>query len=74
MIAEIEEIHRRLSLALQERTDYLKNSVSKYLTTEMKNLKELKSNLDLELANIQVLMISQFFKLDNYHKILDIYW
>ena len=51
---EIEEIHRRLSLALQERTDYLKNSVGKYLTTEMKNLKELKSNLDLELANIQV--------------------
>ena len=41
-------------MALQERTDYLKNSVGKYLTTEMKNLKELKNNLDLELANIQV--------------------
>lgn len=53
VIAEIDEIHRRLSLALQERTDYLKNSVNKYLITEMKNLKELKSNLDLELANIQ---------------------
>ena len=52
VLAEIDEIHRRLSLALQERTDYLKNTVNKYLHSEMKSLKELKNNLDLELANI----------------------
>jgi hypothetical protein len=41
---------------LQERTDYLKNTVNKYLNCEMKTLKELKNNLDLELANIQAPM------------------
>ncbi len=42
-------------MALKERTEFLKNNVDKYQVTEMKNLKELRGNLDLELQNIQVL-------------------
>merc|ERR1712173_224184 len=49
---EIDEIQRRLTMALKERTDYLKSSVDKYVITEMKSLKELKDNLDLEITNI----------------------
>jgi len=52
VVTEIDEIHRRLTLALKERTDYLKTSVDKYVITEMKSLKELKDNLDLEVTNI----------------------
>merc|ERR1712080_277814 len=48
VVVEIDEIHRRLTLALKERTDYLKTSVEKYVGSQMKNLKELKDNLDLE--------------------------
>jgi len=55
---EIDEVYQRLALALQERTDYLKNSVEKYLATEMKNLTDLKNNLDFELKNIQVNIIN----------------
>ena len=51
--ADIDEIHRRLSLAVQERCDYLKSTVDQYLSSELKNLKELRSHLDLELTNIQ---------------------
>ena len=51
--ADIDEIHRRLTLAVKERCEYLKSSVDQYLTSELKNLKELRSNLDLELTNIQ---------------------
>merc|ERR1711915_726466 len=40
------------TLALKERTDYLKTSVEKYVSTEMKSLKDLKDNLDLEITNI----------------------
>merc|ERR1719339_446265 len=49
---EIDEIHRRLTMALKERTDYLKSSVDKYVMTEMKSLKDLKDNLDLEVTNV----------------------
>merc|ERR1712025_574181 len=52
VVTEIEEINRRLTLALKERTDYLKTSVEKYVSTEMKSLKDLKDNLDLEITNI----------------------
>merc|ERR1712223_2034438 len=52
VVTEIDEINRRLTLALKERTDYLKSSVEKYVTNEMKSLKELKDNLDLEITNI----------------------
>merc|ERR1712045_222565 len=47
---EIDEIQRRLTLALKERTDYLKSSVDKYVGQEMKTLKD---NLDLEVTNIR---------------------
>jgi len=50
---EIDEIQRRLTLALKERTDYLKSSMDKYVNQEMKQLKELKDNLDLEVTNIR---------------------
>merc|ERR1719430_1171945 len=50
---EIDEIQRRLTLALKERTDYLKSSVDKYVGQEMKTLKDLKDNLDLEVTNIR---------------------
>merc|ERR1711878_106328 len=53
VVKEIDEINRRLTLALKERTDYLKSSVEKYIITETKDLKELKMNLDLEITNIQ---------------------
>ena len=53
MNADIDEIHRRLTLAVKERCEYLKSTVDNYLTSELKNLKELHSNLDLELTNIQ---------------------
>merc|ERR1711922_55109 len=46
VVTEIDEIHRRLTMALKERTDYLKSSVDKYVRTEMQSLKELKDNLD----------------------------
>merc|ERR1712066_1036218 len=52
VVKEIDEINRRLTLALKERTDYLKSSVEKYVITEMKSLKDLKDNLDLEITNI----------------------
>merc|ERR1712048_1479013 len=53
VVTEIEEINRRLTLALKERTDYLKSSVEKYVGNESRNLKDLKDNLDLEVTNIQ---------------------
>merc|ERR1712223_1262502 len=52
VVTEIDEINRRLTLALKERTDYLKSSVEKYVGNEMKSLKDLKDNLDLEVTNI----------------------
>merc|ERR1712223_502360 len=52
VVTEIDEINRRLTLALKERTDYLKSAVEKYVTNEMKSLKDLKDNLDLEVTNI----------------------
>ncbi|XP_065341578.1 RING finger protein nhl-1 isoform X1 [Cloeon dipterum] len=50
---EIDEIHRRLTKALKDRTDYLKNEIDRYLTTEARNLTTLKSQLEQELSNIQ---------------------
>jgi len=52
VVNEIDEVHRRLSNALKERTDYLKSSVEKYIISEMKELKDLKDNLELEVTNI----------------------
>ena len=38
---------------MKERCDYLKSTVDNYLTSELKNLKDMHANLDLELTNIQ---------------------
>lgn len=50
---EIDEMNKRLFKALRDRTDYLKGEVDRYVTTEMKNLRTLKENLELEISNIQ---------------------
>lgn len=50
---EVEEIYRRLSKALKDRTEYLRTEVDRYLSTELRNLTTLKDNLDLEVSNIQ---------------------
>lgn len=50
---EIDEIHRRLTKSLKDRTDYLRNEIDRYLTTEARNLTTLKSQLEQELLNIQ---------------------
>jgi tripartite motif-containing protein 71 len=49
---EIDEIYRRLTKAVKDRTDYLRNEMDKYLTSEMKTLATLKENLELEISNI----------------------
>lgn len=49
---EIDEIYRRLTKAVKDRTDCLRNEMDKYSTSEMKNLSTLKDNLELEIANI----------------------
>ena len=54
VLTEIEEMHTRLTNVLKERTEFLKSSVDKYLIVESKTLKDLKENLELELANIKV--------------------
>ncbi|XP_043670989.1 RING finger protein nhl-1 isoform X4 [Vespula pensylvanica] len=50
---EVDEIYRRLSKALKDRTEYLRNEVDRYLGTELRGLIQLKENLELEIANIQ---------------------
>lgn len=49
---EIDEIYRRLTKAVKDRTDYLRVEMDKYLTSEMKNLATLKENLECEIGNI----------------------
>lgn len=49
---EVDEIYRRLSKALKDRTDYLRNEVDRYLGTELRSLTSLKENLELEISNI----------------------
>ncbi|XP_015523719.1 RING finger protein nhl-1 isoform X2 [Neodiprion lecontei] len=50
---EIDEFYRRLTKALKDRTDYLRNEVDRYLGTELRGLVHLKENLELEISNIQ---------------------
>lgn len=50
---EVDEIYRRLSKALKDRTDHLGGEIDRYLTTELKNLRNLKENLEIEISNIQ---------------------
>lgn len=58
-------MHHRLSNVLKERTEFLKSSVDKYLIVESKTLKDLKENLELELANIKVNCVSFVFLMNN---------
>ncbi|XP_065206518.1 RING finger protein nhl-1 isoform X2 [Planococcus citri] len=50
---EVEELYGRLNKALKDRTEYLRNEIDRYLTTEHKNLSSLKENLQVEISNIQ---------------------
>ncbi|XP_018335904.1 RING finger protein nhl-1 [Agrilus planipennis] len=49
---EVEEIYRRLSKALKDRTDYLRGEIDRYLGTELRGLTGLKDNLEQEISNI----------------------
>ncbi|XP_012161641.1 RING finger protein nhl-1 isoform X3 [Ceratitis capitata] len=49
---EIDEIYRRITKAIKDRTDQLRGEVDRYHTIEMRNLTTLKENLDLEIQNI----------------------
>ncbi|RZF42442.1 hypothetical protein LSTR_LSTR012630, partial [Laodelphax striatellus] len=49
---EVDEIYRRLTKALKDRTEYLRGEVDRYLTTELRNLGTLKQNLEQEISNI----------------------
>ncbi|XP_055700897.1 RING finger protein nhl-1 isoform X1 [Phlebotomus papatasi] len=50
---EVDEIYRRLSKALKDRSDHLRTEIDRYLGTELRNLTNLRENLDLEIGNIQ---------------------
>ncbi|XP_033220495.1 RING finger protein nhl-1 isoform X2 [Belonocnema kinseyi] len=50
---EVDEIYRRLSKALKDRTEHLRNEIDRYLGTELRGLIQLKENLELEISNIQ---------------------
>ncbi|KAK6618373.1 hypothetical protein RUM44_002825 [Polyplax serrata] len=50
---EVDEISKRLSKALKDRTEFLRGELDKYLSTELKNLSTLKENLEQEISNIQ---------------------
>ncbi|XP_054088745.1 RING finger protein nhl-1 isoform X2 [Zeugodacus cucurbitae] len=49
---EIDEICRRITKAIKDRTDQLRSEVDRYLTIEMRNLTTLRENLDHEIQNI----------------------
>lgn len=50
---EVEEVYQRMSKALKDRAEQLRSDIDRYLSTEVRNLTALKSNLDLEVGNIQ---------------------
>lgn len=50
---EIDEIFRRVSKAIKDRSEQLKSEIDRYLLTEMRSLVSLKENLELEITNIQ---------------------
>lgn len=49
---EVDEIYRRLGKALKDRTEFLRCEIDRYLGTELRNLTQLKDNLELEIGNI----------------------
>ena len=50
---EIDEVYRRMTKALKDRSEHLRTEIDRYLSTELRNLNALKDNLDLEVGNIQ---------------------
>ncbi|XP_050539543.1 RING finger protein nhl-1 isoform X2 [Daktulosphaira vitifoliae] len=50
---EVDEIYSRLTKALKDRTENIRGDIDRYLTTELKNLSNLKDNLEIEISNIQ---------------------
>lgn len=52
MTEEIDEIYRRITKAIKDRSDQLKGEIDRYLAVELRNLTTLKENLDLEITNI----------------------
>merc|ERR1711997_1194322 len=63
---EIDEIQRRLALALKERTDYLKSSVDKYVGQEKKNLDDGTKWDDIELLDCKEIFIKMMDWIRNY--------
>uniref|UniRef100_A0A1B6E225 RING-type domain-containing protein n=1 Tax=Clastoptera arizonana TaxID=38151 RepID=A0A1B6E225_9HEMI len=49
---EVDEIYRRLTKALKDRTEFLRTEIERYSGTEMRNLTTLKDNLEMEISNI----------------------
>ena len=49
---EVDEIYRRLTKALKDRTEHLRGEIDRYLSNELRNLTQLKENLGLEITNI----------------------
>lgn len=49
---EVDELYRRLSKALKDRSDHLRTEIDRYLGTEYRNLTHLKENLEQEITNI----------------------
>lgn len=49
---EVDELYRRLSKALKDRSDHLRTEIDRYLGTEFRNLTHLKENLEQEIVNI----------------------
>lgn len=50
---EVENIGQRLIKAIRDRTDYLKSEVDSHMAMEVRNLNQLKDNLETEIANIE---------------------
>ncbi|XP_055387479.1 RING finger protein nhl-1 isoform X5 [Condylostylus longicornis] len=49
---ELDEIYRRVTKTIKDRTDELRSQVELYLSAELRKLRTLKSNLELEIGNI----------------------
>lgn len=49
---EVDEINRRLTKAVKDRTEHLRSEIDRYLGTELRSLTNLKENLELEISNI----------------------
>lgn len=53
VVEEVDEVYQRTSKALKDRAEHLRSEIDRYLSTEVRNLNALKSNLDVEVGNIQ---------------------